>query len=150
MSPSVGRSLARESEPGTAELLGSLTLDYAPRSPSLARQFVKIALTARGINAETEALDVVVSELVTNSVMHARPVTSASIRLRLWQVRHLIRVEVYDADPRIPMPRKTKPDDERGRGIYIIRDLAANQGFYRNRTGKCVWVDVNIRLGKEE
>ncbi|MDT0317920.1 ATP-binding protein [Streptomyces millisiae] len=150
MSPFIRRSVATTSEPGTAELLGSLTLDYAPRSPSLARRFVKIALTARGIKAETESLDVVVSELVTNSVMHARPATSASIRLRLWQVRHLIRVEVYDADPRIPMPRRTKPDDERGRGMYIIRDLAANQGFYRSRTGKCVWVDMDILLGKEE
>ncbi|MFR9794892.1 ATP-binding protein [Streptomyces sp. MS06] len=85
-----------------------------------------------------------VSELVTNAVVH-----TFSARI-LCGVALLpdgsLRVEVHDDDPatRRPAPGRPCPDDESGRGLCIVRELADSWGTGQStRTGgNAVWATL--------
>jgi anti-sigma regulatory factor (Ser/Thr protein kinase) len=72
-----------------------LQLDCDPRSPSSARQPVTKWLNAVGCSSERHhGLLLVVSELVTSAVVHARAAPEVVATHR----RRRVRVEVYDDD----------------------------------------------------
>lgn len=86
------------------------------------------------------ALQLVVSELVTNAVRHgAGPIT-----LTLADARGGIRVGVHDFGARGPEARH--PDDRSpgGRGLQVVDQLSWDWGVERSRAGqgKTVWAIV--------
>ncbi|MEU6777254.1 ATP-binding protein [Streptomyces sp. NPDC046759] len=72
----------------------------------------------------------VVSELVTNAIVHARP--PAVLRLSWVQgdSGRALRIEVTDAGPAFPVPRSLIgiDPDEHGRGETIVHALATRHG----------------------
>ncbi|MGK5529666.1 ATP-binding protein [Streptomyces sp. URMC 129] len=151
MSVHISQPPAQRADTRPTELLGSLSLRYDPKSASLARRFVKIALTAGGHEALADAVELVVSELVTNSVVHARPTQDDGlIQVRLLSARTVVRLDVHDSDRRMPLPRLVKPGDEAGRGMYIIESIVTNRGFYRSGPGKCVWCEFRTMPGSDQ
>ena len=85
-----------------------------------------------------ESVLLVVSELVTNAVRHAR--TDITVRLRCSEDR--ILVEVGDHDSRLPRLAGDAPDRESGRGLHMVAALAHRWGVRPGRTGKTVWVEM--------
>jgi anti-sigma regulatory factor (Ser/Thr protein kinase) len=84
-----------------------------------------------------------VSEVVTNAVIHAR----TPLRLFLHDRPHLVRVEVEDASPDQPVTTTTTtsaPDALRasGRGLELVERLADAWGVESRRTGKVVWFEL--------
>jgi anti-sigma regulatory factor (Ser/Thr protein kinase) len=80
----------------------------------------------------------VVSELVTNAVRHAR--TDITMRLRCNDDR--IVVEVGDHDSRLPRIANDPADRESGRGLQMVAALAHRWGVRPARAGKVVWVEL--------
>ncbi|MFD8609132.1 ATP-binding protein [Streptomyces sp. NPDC059631] len=99
-----------------------------------------------GWNLPAEAADdvlLVVSELVTNALVHARPPAT----LRLWRVpvdgHGAVHVEVSDLGPAAPPTPGSAPDpDEHGRGLGIVTALSARCGVRADRTGTSRWAEV--------
>lgn len=90
-----------------------------PEHVARARRATRLTLTSWGVPDEAvEAAVLVVSELVTNAVRHARSTPGRDIGLRITRREdHRVRVEVADAGDGLPSPRTAFPDDESHRGL---------------------------------
>jgi anti-sigma regulatory factor (Ser/Thr protein kinase) len=139
-----GRFVARQKSTSPAELLGWLSLDNTATSIPLARRFVRIALTARGFDDHATTLELIVSELVTNAVVHTRPGIDQPIWVRLSARPASLRLEVHDTDLRLPTARPLESESESGRGLHIVRALTDHSGSYLSPrdTGKIVWCEL--------
>ncbi|MFJ3789310.1 SpoIIE family protein phosphatase [Kitasatospora sp. NPDC090091] len=108
-------------------------------TPGRARRLAAHTLRRWGLEELTAATELMVSELVTNAVQHAtRPVTLSLVRTTR------LRCEVGDDSPLLPRPRRTGPDDERGRGLQIVARCAERWGATRLGTGKVVWFEQRL------
>ncbi len=110
--------------------------DDAPRA---ARRFVANALRQWGHNGTLlEDAQLVVSELTTNAVLHARsPFTvlahSDSSRLRL---------SVQDGSPIEPILRSNGHNAASGRGLHVVAALTRDWGVDATNGGKAVWAEL--------
>ncbi|MFI1165447.1 ATP-binding protein [Streptomyces sp. NPDC020801] len=119
-------------------------LPHAPGGVGAVRRRVRAVLS--GWNLSAEAADdvlLVVSELVTNALVHARPPAI----LRLWRVpsagRGAVHVEVTDQGPAAPPGPSSAPDpDEHGRGLGIVTALSARCGVHTHSGGMSRWAEV--------
>jgi anti-sigma regulatory factor (Ser/Thr protein kinase) len=85
-----------------------------------------------------EKLIMVGNELATNAVLHAR--TDFTVRVRLDAGR--LRIEVSDANTRMPQPCLTPADATSGRGLAIVDGSGLRWGAERHAGGKTVWVEA--------
>jgi anti-sigma regulatory factor (Ser/Thr protein kinase) len=85
----------------------------------------------------TFALELVVSELVTNAVRHG----SGPIVLTLADTGGGVRVGVHDHGRRLPETRRPDSRSPGGRGLRMVERLSASWGVERSRAGhgKTVW-----------
>ena len=134
--------------PGEAEetrrdlQLTLLNTDHAVRQ---ARQATRIALAAWRLGYLEETAVLLVSELATNVVRHARD--SGVIGLDLRAGPTWLRIEIADADPRWPQPRTPSWFDESGFGFIVVDSLAGKWGVREMATGKAVWAELDTRPG---
>lgn len=112
-----------------------------PSAVPTARRFACQAVAGYGGNAEVlDKTRLLVTELTTNAVVHAR----SPIRLSVAPVDASMRVEVRDDDPRpLQPPRKPDIDATSGRGLWLVSRLATAWGVNRNELGKTVWFEVD-------
>jgi serine/threonine-protein kinase RsbW len=87
--------------------------------------------------------EIVVSELVSNAIRHARPLADGNLRVH-WKVKAgVVEVEVTDGGsdttPR-PAPRTIWAPS--GRGLRIVRSLAHEWGVTEDRNGSTVWASL--------
>jgi anti-sigma regulatory factor (Ser/Thr protein kinase) len=89
---------------------------------------------------EATAVELLVSELATNAVRHAR----TSFEVAIW-VGSKTRVEVSDGSP-VPPRRSVGPGsgDEGGRGLILVDRLALAWGFHLTGHGKTVWFEASL------
>ena len=83
--------------------------------------------------------ELVVSELVTNAVRYAQ----SKISLRLVLEGGLF-CEVLDDSAAAPRLRQAAEDDERGRGLQVVSQVAQRWGTRRTGTGKVVWCELAV------
>jgi anti-sigma regulatory factor (Ser/Thr protein kinase) len=89
-----------------------------------------------------------VSELVTNSVKHARVGEDDSIILEVKVDDERVRIEVRDPGPGFEPPAAAPPDDaDAGWGLFLVEQLADEWGVVKER--QTVWfeIDSNKRGG---
>jgi phosphoserine phosphatase RsbU/P len=105
------------------------------------RRNLRALLTAWGLAADLvdDAL-LVVEELVTNVVDHARTRFRLAVRL----ADHVLHVSVRDCGAGLPQVRPFDPDAARGRGLQVVTSLAQHWGCDRHERGKTVWVDLAL------
>jgi anti-sigma regulatory factor (Ser/Thr protein kinase) len=84
------------------------------------------------------ALQVLVDELVTNAVLHAR--TDAELVATVDG--HVARVQVRDASTHLPAPRFYATNSATGRGLHLIEALARRWGVDEVPGGKIVWFEL--------
>ncbi|MGA5701230.1 ATP-binding protein [Peterkaempfera bronchialis] len=90
-------------------------------------------------------LELLVSELVTNAVVHAEGLLIA-VGVRLERGR--LRIEVDDDSARPPIEAPTGPEnaqeDESGRGLQLTAALAEEHGWEPTPRGKQVWFELAL------
>jgi two-component sensor histidine kinase len=82
----------------------------------------------------------IVSELVSNAIEHARTASVVIVR-RLTLMVHVIVIDGSSAPPLLQPYDVTAP---RGRGLQMVDELAARWGWERHSRGKTVWASVEL------
>jgi DNA-binding NarL/FixJ family response regulator len=114
------------------------------QSARAARRFVTQALTGAEDDDLTDTVTLLVSELVTNAVVHAGSDVEVLVRLTATAAR----VEVTDASARAVAPRAAASDDASGRGLALVGSLARRWGVRPvPGGGKTVWFEVDRHAG---
>ena len=72
---------------------------------------------------------------------------SREFTLRLRRGESAVWVEVFDPDLRLPRLRSAGENDEGGRGLYLVDQLATRWGSRPTQDGKAVWFEVPIKGG---
>ena len=129
---------------GTPPRIRRTTLPAAGQAPGLARAAAREALTAWRLSHLTDAAVLLVSELVTNAVLHARS-GGTPIGLQLEVHGTWLRIEVHDGDLRGPQPRTPSGLDESGFGFVLVDSLADTWGVLETAGGKAVWAELDTR-----
>ena len=87
-----------------------------------------------------EDVRLIVSELVTNAVLHGEP----PVQLRLRKGGRRLLVEVYDSAVSSPRLRRAAPHDNHGRGLLIVSMLSDRWGTRPTPDGKSVWCQLQL------
>jgi anti-sigma regulatory factor (Ser/Thr protein kinase) len=123
-----------------------------PAEVGRARRWARSRLAVSGIGADeplAETLILLVSELVTNAVVHTG--CPAVLRLLLTGMRDdpsgspagTVRLEVADSSSRPPAPRHAGGDETGGRGLELVDGLADRWGWDPEGVGKRIWCEVD-------
>ena len=120
----------------------SQRFDQDTQSARAARRFVSQVLT--GWDDEegdlTDTVTLLVSELVTNAVIHAGSEVEVMIRL----TETAARIEVTDGSPQAVAPRDATDEEDSGRGLALVGDLAQRWGVRSaSGGGKTIWFEIN-------
>ena len=91
-----------------------------------------------------EDVRLVVSELVTNSILHARLSPDDQISLKVTVSDGAVRGSVCDPGPgfRIPSKPGPRPDMSGGWGLPIVETISDRWGVERN-SHVCVWFEID-------
>ena len=127
-----------------------LTFRAEPTEVQRARRWARSRLHDSGVGhdeALADTLLLVISELVTNAVVHAG--TSSALRLLLPNVRTpgAVRVEVSDLSTCPPRRRHAAGEEMGGRGLELVSLLADRWGWEREGAGKRVWCELDRPKG---
>jgi anti-sigma regulatory factor (Ser/Thr protein kinase) len=119
------------------------SLGATPDAATMARQALD-GLTV-GLPARVrEDARLLVSELVTNSVRHARLTPGQEIRFRATHDATLLRVEVSDPGHGFTLqPRTEDSPIDSGWGLYLVGEIADRWGISSDR-GTSVWFELDI------
>ncbi|MGW0084146.1 ATP-binding protein [Streptomyces sp. NPDC003393] len=118
-----------------------------PAEVGRARRWARSRLAGSGIAADeplAETLVLLVSELVTNAVLHTG--SPAVLRLSLPGAAAeaaTVRLEVADASTRAPVPRCAGDDAMSGRGLALVDGLADRWGWSAEGAGKRIWCELD-------
>jgi serine phosphatase RsbU (regulator of sigma subunit)/anti-sigma regulatory factor (Ser/Thr protein kinase) len=104
-----------------------------------ARSLIRRPLRLWGLAELIPVAELAVSELVTNAVRYAR----GKIGVRLVLEGGLF-CEVLDESAAMPRLRQATADDERGRGLQVVSQIAQRWGTRRNAAGKVVWCELAV------
>ncbi len=115
------------------------TLAPEPASVSRARRLIRLALEEAGRGDLVDEATLLVSEVVTNAVLHA----GTSIELRCRIDGGGLRLEVADGSPVIPSVRHYDANASTGRGLGLVATLASSWGIEANGHGKTVWFECS-------
>src|SRR5664280_377291 len=107
---------------------------------AIARRFTSETVATWSIRAAPGDLELLVSELVTNAIIHGSP----PICLRLTHLGDEVLVEVDDGFPQNLHRRRPGVGEEHGRGLRILSMLARRSGVSLGPHGKTVWCTVPV------
>jgi anti-sigma regulatory factor (Ser/Thr protein kinase) len=137
-------------------LSSALVLGALPSAVGCARLHARNLMYEWGLPAKAEAVELVVSELMTNAVLattgaDGRPRYAddlaglPEVQVRLSSDRVRVVVEVWDTSTGAPV-RKThdKPDEPGGRGLVLVEALSRRWGWGKvpGWAGKVVWAEL--------
>lgn len=130
--------------PRGGEVSRTIRVLWNAASVAEVRKVVVEDLQTRDVTSSVvDEAEIVVSELVSNAVRHARPLPDGMLRVH-WKVKAgVVEVEVTDgggeSTPR-PAPRTVWAPS--GRGLRIVRSLAHEWGVTEDRNGSTVWASL--------
>jgi len=120
----------------TDDQVATWDLPADPAVVTSAREQALTRLADWGLDEAAFTTELVISELVTNAIRHAR----SPIQLRLIRDRTLI-CEVSDGSSTAPHPRRAREFDEGGRGLLLVSQLTERWGSRQTSHGKTIWTE---------
>ncbi|MFF9776453.1 SpoIIE family protein phosphatase [Streptomyces sp. NPDC013978] len=112
-----------------------------PQAVGQARRYTRRVLRRWGVDSMADSVLLVVSELVTNALVH----TDGRVRLDLTLLADRLRVSVADSSPRTPMkPTVIGWEATGGRGILLVEAMSSAWGTVPVSGGKQVWAEIPI------
>ncbi|MFC5213940.1 ATP-binding protein [Streptomyces coerulescens] len=134
----------------------ALRLPHHPRAARVARMTVRSVLASHGRLGVVDAVELLTSEMVTNTYLH----TDGPASLRLTALADgRLRVGVWDSHPRIPAPFErpphghvpvAPPEADGGRGLCLVQEYAdcwggvsLGDGSLDRHAGKLLWFEVS-------
>lgn len=110
-------------------------------APARARELVGQACKMWGLSQLAAAAQLIVSELVTNAIKHARTDLEVTVALGEQYLHILVR----DRDPRIPrIFTADSPHPDHSRGMKLVDGLASEWGTTLRPYGKSVWATLKV------
>jgi DNA-binding NarL/FixJ family response regulator len=114
-------------------------LEATLASGAAARRFMEETLRRWSCGDLLDVVNLLVSELVTNAVVHGGSEMDVSVML----TPDSLRVEVADHDETVPAPKDAVDDwDTSGRGLAFVASMSKAWGVQRLPGGKVVWFEV--------
>ncbi|MBV6699508.1 ATP-binding protein [Kitasatospora aureofaciens] len=117
-------------------------LDSRAESTPVARQLLRAYLSALPFGERySDIAELLLGELFANAVQHSDAPADRLIEIRFALVHHRLRLEVHDAGTGRPALRSPTPDEEHGRGVLLVNELAERWGCCPRAggVGKFVW-----------
>lgn len=126
-------------------------LSSTPRGARLARLLTVEQLRTWDLSLDPDAAALVVAELATNAVTHAR-LPGRDFRLSLYAAEGTLRIEVADArGDRAPEPQLPPPTADSGRGLVLVAALANRWGITNGPAPrKTVWAELDVVRDRPE
>jgi len=113
-------------------------LPAQPSSVGEARRLVRHSLASAGREDLIETAELLVSEVVTNALLHA----GTPIDLAVFVTDGGLRVEIGDGSPHFPIRRGYAPTAGTGRGLMLLQQMVDDWGVVPNALGKTVWFQL--------
>ncbi|MFB7914383.1 ATP-binding protein [Streptomyces sp. NPDC056061] len=130
--------------PGTEALRYCFALPAHPESVAGARRLTRSRLDEWRLDEDThEAAVLIVSELVTNAMVHTG---SARVLCELRCLDRRLRIAVQDQGHQPGGPRLCRTaDDEHGRGLFLVDAMSSSWGsrYAGFGSGRIVWAELS-------
>lgn len=107
-------------------------------SVRVARSLVRRTLADWDLSHLEEEASLVVSELATNALNHAR----SMYQVRIYHNPSTVRIEVRDGGAGTPEPQPTSATREGGRGLLLVSAMSVSWGLEQTNGGKVVWAEL--------
>lgn len=119
-----------------------IVLAAEPVSASKARDFIRQHLVAHDLGYLVEDVRLVVSELATNAMVHAR----TPFVVTLSGMDGVLLLDIQDGSPSVPARAASNVMDMGGRGLVLVELLSREWGVTANADGsKSVWASFATR-----
>jgi anti-sigma regulatory factor (Ser/Thr protein kinase) len=131
-------------EPGRPLVDASLTLRLVPETTKLtpARRFVRATLGGWGLTDEAAQLELAVSELVTNALLHGKGRIDVTVELHGDRLRLVVGDEGFGPEPiRFREPSST---GEGGWGLRLVDGVSDSWGAQRVPGRTLVWMERRL------
>ena len=115
-----------------------LQLPCDVKSVSKARSFARDVLGGSGLEGLVGDCQLLVSELVTNVVLHA----GTDLNVRCFTFSNAVRFEIRDGSAVLPGIRHYDATSTTGRGIRLVEEISSRWGASRESHGKVVWFEM--------
>jgi Histidine kinase-like ATPase domain len=104
-----------------------------------ARSFAADRLRTLKLSGVRDDVELLLTELITNAIIHAR--TEIEVRVKARGAG--VRVEVIDGNPTMPVAGTLAPAALSGRGLTLVQSMSTRWGAHHNAAGgKTVWFEV--------
>uniref|UniRef100_A0AAU2VVL4 ATP-binding protein n=1 Tax=Streptomyces sp. NBC_00008 TaxID=2903610 RepID=A0AAU2VVL4_9ACTN len=108
-------------------------------SVGASRDFVTSTLLKWELRPLVEDIELCVSELATNALLHGVP-PGREFSVGIHRSEELVRLEVRDSGPGLPVVQQPDDDACSGRGLHLVREIADDFGVDDHVVGKTVWL----------
>jgi anti-sigma regulatory factor (Ser/Thr protein kinase) len=108
---------------------------------SEARHLVCAQLDDWGLDEQSDVVELLVSESMTNALRHAW----GGPTVTLFVLESTLHCEIGDANPALPPPcpaHSRGEDEETGRGLQLVDVLSGSSGSDQSTAGKIVWFEL--------
>ena len=136
--------------PGRVHATGSVLLPCSPLSVREARVLVRGALDGSGLPADVvDDTVLVVSELVSNALRHARPLPGGTIGLDWAPAAERVEVRVTDGGgDALPAARRPVGSALGGRGLAMVDAVSSRWGVDVGASRVSVWAVLGEDAGR--
>jgi anti-sigma regulatory factor (Ser/Thr protein kinase) len=116
-----------------------MRLEPDQSAPTNARRYARLWASNEGLpKMVVDDVALVVTELVTNAVLHGEPPIEVDLTNRSGRVRGNV------SDGSTVLPRQIPAPDERGGfGLRIVESRTANWGVTPHEGGKSIWFEID-------
>jgi len=132
------QGVARSGHETEQSVSDRLVVPSLPASIASVRRFAVAACRESGLVGLCDTVALLVSEVATNALVHG----NGDVQVRVVAQGGVLRVEVSDESPQLPVVRTAGLLEEGGRGLALVETLASSWGVRPEATGKSVWFEL--------